>query len=286
MMLRFIQDQLRPPDPPSTVHHARVLGSLDKDHMIFLHDAGPGFLPLNVALHSKSITLTEQTARDLGRWLSALHTINLDGRGAGAGELVRRLPFHEDYRAHGYGRASRFVLDHRSVGPEDQSGALLASIEWCRKSSARIESNRIIHGDFGLSNILVCPDDRSGSYSSSASAFVVDFENSRPGDPTTDLARMISELYLVDETIGSKSSSSTHRAFVQGYLSHRRTGWTEEESDRIMVEMGVWYLGSIGPQVIKNPDIYRRVERLGLEWILPGPRRDSYVARMLTGTMT
>ena len=271
-MINYIQHRIVLP-PSIRIRQTRVLGSfnVNRDQLLVLEDAGVNHVPLWIALQRDSTRLPSVKCYELGKWLAALHAVSIE-------DLVDEpMTYQHGHRMQSIDQLKVYLADWGL--PVKRLAAVRGSIERTQTWSLG-NPECIVHGDFGTSNVLIDAGNDDVDPEQTM-AMVVDFENARPGKPALDIARMLSEIYLIDQSVPTGGGASRHAAFVQGYLSER-LGWTEEEKIHIIVEMGMRYLGSIMQHVAWNPKLYDVVKRMGMEWIEPGESRTAHIQEILT----
>ncbi|OJD31992.1 phosphotransferase enzyme family protein [Diplodia corticola] len=207
--------QLDPTAPSPTVRLPTLHHSDPDAHILIMSDAGPHNLKAWYPTAAASTTTIPRVGAALGAWLAQLHRRTRS--------LARRS--FDNAAARGIGRhayanlAAAFARHHgldldpayaRAV--DDEFGARLQA------EAEAADGVCVCHGDFWPGNVLV----RTGEEEDGPAAVVlsvVDWEMTRRGTGTTDVAQFAAEAYLLDRFCGGKGLLE---AFLEGYVRAAR----------------------------------------------------------------
>ncbi|KAF2128403.1 kinase-like protein [Dothidotthia symphoricarpi CBS 119687] len=260
--------------PNSTVHVVRLLKYDKGEKLLAIEDGGDQNLK---DAYTNSNLDVPGIARELGQWLAALHICsretslalsshetNVRGNNPVGLSIYRHSysNLHTALKKYGYDTklAERINEDF---------GSLIATDDEC-----------ICHGDFWPGNVLVrlndIPDGKP------ADLTIVDWEMVRRGTSATDVGQFAAEAFLLDRFRGGRG---LRPAFLRAYIMAResdgmqigktwvkrmvvhwavhvafwptRVEWTDEESTRKLVDLGVAVLDDVldgeWEKVMKSP---------------------------------
>jgi aminoglycoside phosphotransferase (APT) family kinase protein len=188
----WVLGRLAGPLPPLGARVPRVLGAdtsraiLPYDYLLLEYLPGRAAA---VAWADSPAATRADLSRQMGRILARLHAVPLPGEGYGGWDAARdRLGGEDDWRAWTARRVARQLrdLEELSAVPAPRLAAIRA---WLNDHAGAVPASPrrvLVHGDFGLWNMLVEPAPGADGAPRPAISAVFDFEWSEAGPPALD----------------------------------------------------------------------------------------------------